>query len=125
MKQWYAACIIMVVKFKDGNQDKYPVWENVILVTALSVDEAIKKAEKLGREAEGDSDGTFTWDERPATWVFAGIRKIMDISSMNPGKSRITHGSKITYSRFELDSKESFHKLVNDEDVIVKYIGDQ
>ena len=52
MKEWYAASIIMLVKFKDGNQDKYPVWENVILIKASSDDEAIKKAEKEGREKE-------------------------------------------------------------------------
>jgi hypothetical protein len=25
---WYAASVIMFVRFKDGNQDTYMVWEN-------------------------------------------------------------------------------------------------
>jgi len=28
---WYAASVIMYTKFKDGKQEKYPIWENVIL----------------------------------------------------------------------------------------------
>lgn len=54
MKEWYAASIIMLVKFKDGNQDKYPVWENVVLIKASSGDEALELAEKRGREEEGE-----------------------------------------------------------------------
>ena len=54
MMGWYAASIIMYTEFKDGVQDKYPVWENIILIEGQSETEAKEKAEKRGREDEGD-----------------------------------------------------------------------
>jgi len=64
---WYAASIIMLTKFKDGIQDKYPVWENVILIEGNSPDEASEKALARAREDEGDSAGTYLWEDRPAS----------------------------------------------------------
>lgn len=121
-KRWYAASIIMSVRFKDGNQDKYPVWENVILIKASSDDEAIKKAEKEGREAEGDSRGTFTWDDRPAEWVFAGIRKLMAVENLNAGKDILTDGTEVTHSQFVLEDEDAFKRFINGKDVMVLYV---
>jgi len=67
---WYAASAILYVKFKDGRQDRYPVWENVYLIDADGDDSAFHLAEERARRCEGDSEGSFTWDGRPATWVF-------------------------------------------------------
>src|SRR5215212_447535 len=79
---WYAAHIISYVKFKEGIQDRFPLWENVVLIEADSDDKALEEAEKIGKSDYDDSDdpdnnGDMTWDERPAYWVFAGIRKLM------------------------------------------------
>jgi hypothetical protein len=32
---WFAAHVIMYIAFKDGRQDTYRVWENVVLVESL------------------------------------------------------------------------------------------
>ena len=116
--KWYAAHVIMHIKFKDGNQDCYPVWENIYLVCGNSNDEAFEKAENIGKEWEGDSLGTLTWDERPATWVFAGVRKLIECDDSN---NRPNNGTEITYSQFLVKNKESLDLLVNGEIVDITY----
>ena len=116
--EWYAAHAIMYVKFKDGNQDKYPFWENIILIEAVSSDEAFEKAEARARLDEGDSSNSFTWEGRPATWVFAGLRKLI---SCVDSEERPSHGTELTYSQMEVQSETDFKKLVSGDPVMVLY----
>ena len=73
--RWYAAHAVLWVRFKDGRQDAYPVWENVYLVHAASHDDARVKGARYATADEGDHSGSFVWDDLPAEWVFQGIRK--------------------------------------------------
>jgi len=116
---WYAAHIIMSVRFKDGIQDTYPVWENVVLIEAASEKDAWQKAEQRARRYEGDSEGSFTWDGRPATWIFAGIRKLIvtDYLGAQPAS-----GTEVTYSEFELATEEDLRKLIDGDSVDVTYV---
>lgn len=115
---WYAAHIIMSVRFKDGVQDRFPVWENVVLLEAGSDEEAMQKAERQGRLQEGDAGGTFEWQGRPATWLFAGVRKV--IASADHGQQP-GDGTEVSYSEMEVDSPEALAKLVRGEAVSVLY----
>ncbi len=115
---WYAAHVIMYVKFKDGVQDKYPFWENVILIEAGDSDEAFAKAEERAKENEGDYGGSFTWEGRPAIWCFAGIRKLLTCQNYD---ERPSNGTEVTYSEMEVSSQEDFSKLLNGESVPVVY----
>jgi hypothetical protein len=116
--KWYATHIIMYVQFKDGNQNTYPIWENVVLICAENDDEAFIKAEKIGKDSEGDDQKSMTWGERPATMVFAGIRKLIACvdSTIQPND-----GTEITYSQFTVNNKESLDLLVNGSIVDVVY----
>jgi hypothetical protein len=116
---WYVAHIIMSVRFKDGNQDKYPVWENLVLIEAASENEAEEKAKIRAQRYEGDTQGSFTWEERPATWVFAGIRKIIrcEIPGVQP-----TSGMEVSYSEFEVATEEALQKLVSGDSVEITYV---
>jgi hypothetical protein len=116
---WFAAHVIMSVRFKDGKQDTYPVWENVVLVEAATDKEAWHKAERRARDDEGDSEGSFTWAGRPATWVFAGIRKLIMTDYLGAPPAS---GSEVTYSEFELATAEDLRKLVDGESVDVIYV---
>ena len=116
---WYAAHIIMYVRFKDGKQDKYPVWENIVLIEAGSDKEAWEKSKRRALRYEGDSRGSFTWEGRPATWVFAGIRKIN--TCVDPEQRPIDE-TEITYSEFGLTTAEDLRKLVDGEPVEVVYV---
>lgn len=118
---WYAAHVIMSVKFDNPeDQTTYPVWENIVLVEAGSEDEAWGEAERLGREEETDGTDGFRWKGKPARWVFAGVRKLIECRSDGP-KDRPIHGAEVTYSQMSVPDKESLTKLVNGRPVTVYY----
>lgn len=114
---WYAAHAIMYVRFKDGVQDKYPFWENIFLIKADSDEEAFSKAEQRAKEDEGDSYGSFTWEERAASWCFAGIRKLVYCTE---SPEMPNDGTEVTYLEMEVDSESAFSKLINGEPVMVR-----
>jgi hypothetical protein len=107
---WYAAHLLMYVKFKTDRQEHYPVWENIILIQAGSDEEAFRKAELRGRADEGDDGGSFRWAGQPAEWVFAGVRKLTPCqdSDQRPGD-----GTEITFLEMEAASKEDIEKLLD------------
>ncbi len=129
---WYAAHIIAYIKFLDGVQDKYPVWENVVLLETDSVDQAYEEAERIGKEDYDDTaegSGDLLWDERPGVWVFAGVRKLIECqdtaSTMVKLPDRVrnspVHGTEVTYSQFEVADEEGLTKLVKGDPVTLLY----
>ncbi len=121
---WFAASAIIFVEFKDGVQDHYPVWENVLLIEAQDGDAAFRLAEQRAREDEGDSDGSFRWDGRPATWVFAGIRKLLTISHSKPG-NLLGSGDEVTFTEFTVRDRAALDLLVAGEAVEVEYAAER
>ena len=115
---WYAAHLILYVKLKNAPQRSYPVWENIVLVKAGTVEEAYAKAEAPGKAEEGDDDGTFRWGGKPARWVFAGVRKL---TLCEDAEKRSSGGTEVSYSEMEVDSEQAFQKLVHGQAVSVKY----
>jgi hypothetical protein len=75
---WFAAHILMGVRWKGRKQKRFPVWENIVLFRADSAEAAFAKAEKRGSADAGDDDGTFHWGGEPAAWVFLGVRKLTE-----------------------------------------------
>lgn len=114
---WFAAHVVLYVKLKKPPQKRYPAWENIILVRASSEEEAWKKAEKRGREDAGDDGGTFTWGGKPATWVFAGIRKLTECAGLDRPKD----GTEISYTEMILDSEDAVRQLVDGEPVCIQF----
>jgi len=108
----------MYVTFKDGSQDHYPVWENIVLIEAPTEDQAFSKAEAIGRAGEGDSDGTFRWNDRPAKWNFGGVRKLALCQNADekPGE-----GTEVTYLQFKVRSKKDLDRLLNSDEVTVTF----
>jgi hypothetical protein len=115
---WYAAHLVLYVRFKEHPQDHYPMWENVVLIEAPSRQEALAKAERRGREDEGDCTGSFCWDEKPATWVFAGVRQL--IACVDP-QERPGDGTEVSYSEMEVDSLKAVDDLVQGRRTTVRY----
>ena len=114
---WYAAHLIMYVKLKDHRQDRFPVWENIVLIKADSEEEAFATAERRGRADAGDDDGGFRWGDHPAAWVFAGVRKLTlcQDSGKRPGD-----GTEVSYTEMEVGSVEAIEKLLGGEPVPVR-----
>lgn len=117
---WFAAHAVLYFKLKGGAQGRCTVWENVYLIEAEDVDAAWEKAEARARQEEGDDDGSLTVDEQPATCVFAGIRKMSEVSHAAED-GRLASGDEITYSEFEVSDEESVRALVTGEEVSVTY----
>jgi hypothetical protein len=105
---WFAAHIIMYIAFKDGRQDTWPVWENVVLVNADTEDAARARAAGYAHEAEGDCDATLLWAQRPASWVFAGVRKLVKCDS---DPERPGDGTEITYTEMALSTLDAVRDL--------------
>ena len=124
---WYAAHIILYTKFLDGAQDTYPVWENIVMIHAPTPDEAFARADRKGQFEASVSDG-YTYDGRPAAWVFAGVRKLSEcIEDFDPEQRAAggmeEHGTEVTYSSFIVDSEASLQGLVAGRSVSLVYEG--
>lgn len=109
----------MITRFKDGNQDKIPILENIVLIEAKTDEEALSKAEEIGLSGEGDHSGSYAYEGRAATWAFGGIRKII-VCGFN-GKHQPENATEVTYSFLEAKSEESLRKLISGEEVEVLY----
>ena len=107
--RWFAAHIVMVVEIKERKQDRFPAWENIVLVKAASEAEAYRQAEELGREDEVDDDGTFSWGKQPARWIFAGVRKVTECALSG---DRPESGDEISYLEFEFQTKNDVKRFV-------------
>ena len=113
---WYAAHLVLYVRFKNRRQTRFPVWENIVLIKAASVDDAFEKAEKRGQE-DAIEDPSFRWGGHPAEWVFAGVRKLTTCVDEH---QRPTDGTELTYLEMELGSESLLRKYVDGEPVSVK-----
>jgi hypothetical protein len=119
---WYCAHVIMYFKFKDGQQDRFPVYENILLVEAATAEDAFEKAAELGRSEEGDHHGSLRWGGRPATVVYAGTRKVIAVRGPAPSTDdRPIHGAEVTYSQLVVEDAEALARLVEGEPVTVLY----
>jgi hypothetical protein len=119
---WYGAHIVMAVRYDDpADQTDYPVWENVVLVRADSDEKALQKAEEIGRAGEDDGSERLRWDGKPARWVFAGVRKLIECRTPDDPQDRLRTGTEVTYSQMILDSRETLQKFVKGDPVPVLY----
>ncbi len=120
---WYAAHIIQYLKYLDGKQESYEVYENIVLIQAETSKAAFAEAEKIGQRYEVDT--TVGPEDRLARWTFAGIRNIVECQNVEtdsleqPPGFRPTHGTEITYIPLTIDSEEALSRLVNGQSVAV------
>lgn len=124
---WYAAHIILLTQFLDGIQDSYPIWENVVLINAETSDEAYAIADKKG-EAEAEVSEGYTYNGRPAVWVYRGTRKLNEcIEHFDPEECASggmeEYGTEVTYSSFVLPNEDAMQKMLANRDVTVLYEG--
>jgi uncharacterized protein DUF4288 len=117
MSLWYTAHLLMYVKRKNRSVGKIPVWENLVLIKADSEAEAFVKAERRGKQDEGDDDGTFRWAGQPAAWVFAGVRKL---TLCEDAEKRPGDGDEISYLEMEVESERSIRDLLAGKPTAVK-----
>jgi Domain of unknown function (DUF4288) len=107
-----------------GGQDLILVHENVYLVAADGFDEAKKKANEIAKGNEDLSeDGHLEVDGRKARYIFAGIRKVIEVEPHpGPEDGGDLVGLEVTYSEFEVASREDAYALARGESVKVTYL---
>lgn len=115
---WYAAHIVMLVRFKGSRQRRVPAWENVVLLEAADDEEAIAKAEAIGQAESLQGDGSARWGGRPFVWEFAGVRRVCSCAVM--GKQPAS-GDEITYSELEFESRAAAQRYANGRPVTVRH----
>lgn len=121
---WFAASIIISIRPIDASNGAIVAYENIVLVEANTSDEAFAKARKYG-EAYATVDDGFTLDNKPTIKVFAGIRKLINISNPHPldlDQDPPTTGTEITYSLFELDDDDALAELIAGKEVSLRYV---
>lgn len=117
---WWAAHVITYIQFLDGKQEVYGVEESIRLVQASEEKVLWEKARHNiypGVEIGGEVTGRGTCQGRPSVRIFAGIRKIIRI--IDPFEA----GAEITYSNYIVPDKETLMRVVNDETVMIEYVG--
>ena len=77
---WYAVSTIMHVRLLGRSQDRFRIWENVILIEAKDQQSAAREGERLGSEDARTSSDGLTWEGARAEWVFDGVRKVVKVA---------------------------------------------
>lgn len=118
---WYSAHAIFY--FKCENQDSFLVHENIYLVLASDGQSALALAIAIARENEDfNENGTLLLNDKPAQYVFAGIRKVVEVEmSPDAQRDKIVSGLEVTYSELEVDTLEDVNRLVSGEFVEILY----
>jgi hypothetical protein len=91
----------MAFCLKHEASESIPVFENVFLIHAAFASDATLHGIEIGRDEEGDSDGSVAWDDKPAVQKFVGVRKT--VLCVDPA-NRPRHKTEVTYSRFSVSS---------------------
>jgi hypothetical protein len=91
------------------------IWENVVLIQALTPNDAYDKADAFGSLGEGNSDGTLEWGRIPACMVYPGTRRLVILSSLKDIHNSPTDECEVTYMRLTLDSEEALALFMNGE----------
>ncbi len=118
---WFSAHAILWVRFQDGDQGHYPVWETVFLVEAPGFAAAGLRAEELARREEGDCGGSLRWEGRPAAFVFGGVRKVAAVSHVRPG-GELGDGDELAFSEYRLADEDALKRLAAGESAAVEYV---
>ncbi len=125
---WFAAHAVMYLKCLDGAQNTYVTWENVYLVEAPEGSQVWDLAsDRALREACSPDDPSLLHGEpqmmcwgRPARWVFAGIRKVVDVCALSPDDT-LASGDELTYSQFSFSSETEILAFAGGADMAVRY----
>jgi hypothetical protein len=114
---------IFYFKLQEEEQDSFLVHENIYLLIASSAKEARALGEKYAKADENlNEGGTLVLNDKKASYLFAGIRKIIDVQE-DPGVEALTAlvGIELTYSIYEVDTLEEVFQLARGEMVNVLY----
>ena len=99
---WYAASVVLRLEFETGEQDEFPLREDVFLVRAATRASARMAAVKLARKAADSTRGSTIWRGRASTWVFAGVRQLIQYFSNEPDS--LKSGTDVSFVEWQVDA---------------------
>jgi hypothetical protein len=118
---WFAAHAVLYFRLKSGEQQRYRVWENILLIQAPDSRAAWQQGLELARRDEGDCQGSLRIDDQPCTLVFGGLRKVVEVSHAT-AEERPGHGDEISYSEFEVADADALDRLIKGQDAALIYL---
>lgn len=123
MKMLYCAHAIFYFKLINQSQESFLIHENVYMIEAYDLESARRLSIQVAKENEDlNQDGHLELNEEKVAYLFAGIRKIIEIeSSPNPIVASGLSGIELTYSEFEVDTLDQVLTLACGEMVEVLY----
>lgn len=119
----YCAHAIFYYKLLAQEQETFLVHENVYLIDAEDSDQATATALEIAKENEDTGeDGHLELNEQKAAYLFAGLRKVIEVeSSPVPVSASGLVGLELTYSEFEVDRLDQVLALARGAMVEVLY----
>ena len=113
--EWYAAHMVFGY-YVVGNAEPTFMYENVVLFSGFTSQEAFEKAEALGRESHVES--TLTICGEPGEERFLGIKRLITCLAA-PGD-----GVEVTYLHLRLQEGTSAREYLESDGASVLYEGD-
>lgn len=115
--RWFVAHVVLRVDYKELiPSSQVSCWENLYLIQANTSAEAHSKAVVLAQQATGDDSGTFRWEGKPARWVFAGIRKVVECCSE---ASDLGDGTELTFYQLVFPTQNDLQAYLDGNSVSV------
>lgn len=121
---WYAVHTIVTIRPIKPHKGEIGGYENVVLIEANDEHEAANKARKYAKDSIPE-DESLKVDGEPAVQSFIGIRKIVSVNNpwpLSQEGERPVDGTEITYSKFSVKDERALSKLVNGEEVLIRYL---
>ena len=112
---WYAAHVVMIFRYCEGKQTKFPVQENVYLIEAPSSAEAQRIAVDIGRKEGSYEKPSAIFEDVPVRLAFAGVRKVVECLPAD----KLETGTELTYTEYLVDSEEALERLLDGDEVRV------
>lgn len=117
--------LVRIIALRTSNSDSHiEFWENVVLVEAVSSEDALEKAKSFGN-SEAELDDNLTVNDVRTVREFAGVRKLINISNpigLDLDSQPPTTGTEITYSLFRAKNESVFKDYLAGRKAKLDYI---
>ncbi len=119
---WYAAHILMLIKFQDGRQDIHPVWEQIHIIEADTSDNAYEEADRIGALHEESDSDAHTYGGRPVRWKYGGVRRLAECVEFFDTAPE--SGNEVAYLSYFLENESDLDKMLNNQSARITLDGE-
>ena len=124
---WYAAHVISAIKYIQGEQNVFPVYESIVLINSESVCDAFKQAIEYGANYSRAQEGSnLRLNGCPAKSEFIGVRavnEILDDLVIEKNGVNESIALEVTWIEYEIDNLDKLHDLANGLSLTAKIVS--